>query len=254
MQRRLPKIGFRSKLAKDCAEVLLYQLDQLPAGEIDFAALRAAKLVPQHRQAGQDRRQGRSDQGVRAQGHRCDRRRQGRDRSGRRQAWRSKNGMARSAGALAGLVAGWASSPNFAQRLLFVVGALIVYRIGCYIPVPGVNPEAMLQLMESQKGTIVDMFNMFSGGALAAFQPVRAERDAVHLGVDRDAADGADPAQPEGDAEGRRVRPSQDHPVLAHGRGVPGGVPGRRHRDRAAGAGCAAAASRWSTTRASASC
>jgi large subunit ribosomal protein L15 len=46
MQRRLPKIGFRSKLSKDTAEVLLYQLDKLPAGEIDFAALRAAKLVP----------------------------------------------------------------------------------------------------------------------------------------------------------------------------------------------------------------
>jgi large subunit ribosomal protein L15 len=46
MQRRLPKIGFRSKRALDVAEVLLYQLDKLPAGEIDFAALRAAKLVP----------------------------------------------------------------------------------------------------------------------------------------------------------------------------------------------------------------
>ena len=46
MQRRLPKIGFRSKLARDTAEVLLYQLDKLDAGTIDFAALRAAKLVP----------------------------------------------------------------------------------------------------------------------------------------------------------------------------------------------------------------
>ena len=46
MQRRLPKIGFRSPIAKDAAEVLLYALDKLPAGEIDFAALRAAKLVP----------------------------------------------------------------------------------------------------------------------------------------------------------------------------------------------------------------
>lgn len=46
MQRRLPKIGFRSKMAKDTAEVLLYQLDKLEAGEVDFAALRAAKLVP----------------------------------------------------------------------------------------------------------------------------------------------------------------------------------------------------------------
>ncbi len=54
------------------------------------------------------------------------------------------------------------------QRLLFVIGALIVYRIGCYVPVPGVNPDAMLALMENQGG-IVDMFNMFSGGALARF-------------------------------------------------------------------------------------
>src|SRR6478735_2527078 len=46
MQRRLPKIGFRSQMSKDTAEVLLYQLDKLDAGTIDFAALRAAKLVP----------------------------------------------------------------------------------------------------------------------------------------------------------------------------------------------------------------
>ena len=46
MQRRLPKIGFRSQKQKDTAEVLLYQLDKLDAGTIDFAALRAAKLVP----------------------------------------------------------------------------------------------------------------------------------------------------------------------------------------------------------------
>lgn len=46
MQRRLPKIGFRSKLSKDTAEVLLYALDKLEAGEIDLAALKAAKLVP----------------------------------------------------------------------------------------------------------------------------------------------------------------------------------------------------------------
>ena len=54
------------------------------------------------------------------------------------------------------------------QRLLFVLGALIVYRIGCFVPVPGVNPDAMLQLMQNQGG-IVDMFNMFSGGALSRF-------------------------------------------------------------------------------------
>jgi large subunit ribosomal protein L15 len=45
MQRRLPKIGFRSKMAKQSAEVMLYQLDKLE-GTIDIAVLRAAKLVP----------------------------------------------------------------------------------------------------------------------------------------------------------------------------------------------------------------
>jgi len=46
MQRRLPKVGFRSQMKNDTAEVLLYQLDKLAAGDVDFAALRAAKLVP----------------------------------------------------------------------------------------------------------------------------------------------------------------------------------------------------------------
>ncbi len=77
--------------------------------------------------------------------------------------------MARSASAMGGVGGGLGKFTELRTRLLFVVGALIVYRIGCYIPVPGVNPEAMLQLMESQKGTIVDMFNMFSGGALERF-------------------------------------------------------------------------------------
>lgn len=45
MHMRLPKVGFRSKLKADTAEVFLYQLEQLE-GDIDFAALRAAKLVP----------------------------------------------------------------------------------------------------------------------------------------------------------------------------------------------------------------
>nr|WP_024891211.1 preprotein translocase subunit SecY [Luteimonas huabeiensis] len=67
------------------------------------------------------------------------------------------------------LGAGMGKFTELRQRLLFVLGALLVYRIGCYIPVPGVNPDAMLRLMEQQQGTIVDMFNMFSGGALERF-------------------------------------------------------------------------------------
>lgn len=52
------------------------------------------------------------------------------------------------------------------QRLLFLLGAIIVFRIGTFIPVPGIDPAAMAQLFDQQRGTILDMFNMFSGGAL----------------------------------------------------------------------------------------
>ena len=52
------------------------------------------------------------------------------------------------------------------QRIFFLLGALIVYRIGTFVPVPGVDPTAFAVLYSQQEGTILDMFNMFSGGAL----------------------------------------------------------------------------------------
>ena len=52
------------------------------------------------------------------------------------------------------------------QRLLFVLGALFVFRAGTFISVPGLNPMELAQLFESQRNTILGMFNMFSGGAL----------------------------------------------------------------------------------------
>ena len=55
------------------------------------------------------------------------------------------------------------------RRLLFLLGALIVYRIGTFIPVPGIDPVALERLFNSQQGGILGMFNMFSGGALSRF-------------------------------------------------------------------------------------
>jgi preprotein translocase subunit SecY len=52
------------------------------------------------------------------------------------------------------------------SRLLFLIGALVVYRIGTFIPVPGIDPIALQQFFDAQSGTILQMFNMFSGGAL----------------------------------------------------------------------------------------
>jgi preprotein translocase subunit SecY len=55
------------------------------------------------------------------------------------------------------------------RRLIFLLLALIVYRIGTHIPVPGINPDQLAQLFEGQQGGILSLFNMFSGGALSRF-------------------------------------------------------------------------------------
>jgi preprotein translocase subunit SecY len=55
------------------------------------------------------------------------------------------------------------------RRLVFLLLALVVYRIGTHIPVPGIDPGQMAQLFQSQGGGILNLFNMFSGGALSRF-------------------------------------------------------------------------------------
>ncbi len=72
----------------------------------------------------------------------------------------------------AGQAGGLAAAGRFSElkrRLFFVVGAIIVFRIGAHIPVPGVDPIALAALFDQQRGSIIDMFNMFSGGALERF-------------------------------------------------------------------------------------
>jgi preprotein translocase subunit SecY len=53
------------------------------------------------------------------------------------------------------------------HRIMFVIGALVIFRLGAHIPVPGINAEALAALFAQTKGSIVDVFNMFSGGALS---------------------------------------------------------------------------------------
>jgi len=77
--------------------------------------------------------------------------------------------MSRSPSQMAESMGGLGRLTELRQRLLFVLVALIIYRIGTFIPVPGVNPQALLQFMNSQQGTIVDVFNLFTGGALERF-------------------------------------------------------------------------------------
>jgi preprotein translocase subunit SecY len=71
--------------------------------------------------------------------------------------------MASNPGQLAGVQAGLS---ELRGRLLFVLLALLVYRVGTHIPVPGINPVRLAALFDQQQGGILDLFNMFSGGAL----------------------------------------------------------------------------------------
>ncbi len=74
--------------------------------------------------------------------------------------------MAISNPAIPGGIAGLGKLKELRQRLFFLLVALFVFRVCSFIPVPGINPNALAAMFEQQSGTILDMFNMFSGGAL----------------------------------------------------------------------------------------
>jgi len=65
--------------------------------------------------------------------------------------------------------AGTARYGDLKRRLLFLLGALVVYRIGAHIPVPGIDPAVLADLFKGEQGGLLGMFNMFSGGALSRF-------------------------------------------------------------------------------------
>ena len=62
-----------------------------------------------------------------------------------------------------------ASGPKYGdltRRIIFLLLALVVYRIGAHVPVPGIDPDMLSRLFQEQQGGILGLFNMFSGGAL----------------------------------------------------------------------------------------
>ena len=60
----------------------------------------------------------------------------------------------------------FSKATDLQQRLLFTLGALIVYRLGSYIPVPGIDPTALAEIFSRNSSGILGMFDMFSGGSL----------------------------------------------------------------------------------------
>jgi len=74
--------------------------------------------------------------------------------------------VATSSLAIPGGLAGLGKLKELRQRLFFLLVALFIFRVCSFIPVPGINPNALAAMFDQQSGTILDMFNMFSGGAL----------------------------------------------------------------------------------------
>ncbi|MEX2165941.1 MAG: preprotein translocase subunit SecY [Methyloceanibacter sp.] len=62
--------------------------------------------------------------------------------------------------------AAFAKADELKKRILFTLGALLIYRLGTYIPIPGINPEALADVFRQQQSGILGMFNMLSGGAI----------------------------------------------------------------------------------------
>jgi preprotein translocase subunit SecY len=59
-----------------------------------------------------------------------------------------------------------AKIPELKRRILFTLLMLAVYRLGCQVPTPGIDPQALMAFFAQQRGTIFGLFDMFSGGAL----------------------------------------------------------------------------------------
>src|ERR1700693_6191467 len=60
----------------------------------------------------------------------------------------------------------FAKATELKKRIWFTLGALVIYRLGTYIPLPGIDPQILAQIFQSQQGGLLDIFDMFSGGAL----------------------------------------------------------------------------------------
>jgi preprotein translocase subunit SecY len=123
------------------------------------------------------------------------------------------------------------------RRLWFLLGALVVYRIGAHIPVPGIDPNVLADLFNSQQGGILGMFNMFSGGALSRFTIFALGiMPYISASIIMQLMSVASP-QLEASQERGRGWSSQDYPIHALRHRDSGPVPGGGHCCCLGGAG-----------------
>ena len=140
------------------------------------------------------------------------------------------------------------------RRLWFLLGALVVYRIGTHIPVPGINASVLDELFQSQQGGILGLFNVFSGGALSRFSIFALGiMPYISASIIMQLCTVVVPTLEALKKEGE-VGPAQDHAVHALRDARPRVLPGARHLGRARGAGRARASSRASRSASSRRC
>ena len=171
LQRRLPKTGFRSAMKASRAELTLGDLMRVSGGRGHPGRAHRGEPGPRIHRAGEDHSLGKRQEGFRHQGQ-GDHRDQGREergRVGRRPVRGLRAAMATSSASAATALGDMTRFQEMRKRLWFLLGALVVYRVGTFIPVPGIDAAKFAQFFSGQQGTLLGMFNMFSGGALQRF-------------------------------------------------------------------------------------
>src|SRR5881394_1911524 len=141
LQRRMPKVGFRSAMKASRAEVRLSELAKVEGALVDLQALLKAGVVPSGTERAKVVLSGALARAV------------------------TLKGVAVTKGARAAIEA--ARFGEIRSRFFFLIGALVVYRIGTFIPVPGVNPAEVARFFGDRSNTILGIVNLFSGGALS---------------------------------------------------------------------------------------
>ena len=141
-----------------------------------------------------------------------------------------------------------AKAEELKKRIWFTLGALIVYRLGTYIPLPGIDPEALRQSFQRASGGVLGLFNMFSGGAVERMAIFALNiMPYISASIIMQLLTSVLPVA-RGAEEGRRVGPQDPQPVhpLPHGASSPSSSPG------ASRSGCRApATSCWRRVRSS---
>ena len=158
LTRRIPKRGFTNIFRKPWAIVNLRDLNRFAADSVvDAETLKEAGLVKSQAQRIKLLAQGEVTVALTVKVQAVSAQARSPHRSRRRPGGGRLSGPAFSS---------IAKIPELKQRILFTLLMLAVYRLGCQIPTPGIDPDALMAFFARQRGTIFGLFDMFSGGAL----------------------------------------------------------------------------------------